>query len=79
MNITTHLIMVSTQPISNLTPILDDTLHPKKVVMLVSPVMQERSKALENICKPRGISVERCLIENPWDADRIRDQVEDFL
>ena len=79
MEITTQLILVSAQPIPNLTPIFDDTLRPKKVVMLVSPDMQERSKALENIYKPRGISVESCLIENPWDADRIRDQVEDLL
>jgi hypothetical protein len=49
MTITTHLILVSAQPIPNLTPILDDSLRPRKVVMLVSPDMQERSKALENI------------------------------
>lgn len=79
MNITTHLILVSAQPIPNLTPILDDTLRPQKVVMLVSPDMQERSKALENIYKPRGISVERCLIADPWDASRISDQVMDIL
>ena len=79
MIITTHLILVSAQPIPNLTPIFDDTLRPKKVVMLVSADMQERSNALENIFKPRGISIERCLIEDPWDADRIRDQVEDLL
>ncbi|MDD2661385.1 MAG: DUF1887 family CARF protein [Methylococcales bacterium] len=79
MNITTHLILVSAQPIPNLTPILDDTLRPQKVVMLVSPDMQERSLALESIFKPRGISVERCPINDPWDADRIRDQVEDLL
>lgn len=79
MNISTHLILVSAQPIPNLTPILDDTLRPKKVVMLVSPDMQERSKALEKICKSRAIRVDRCRIENPWDADRIREQVEDLL
>ena len=79
MNITTHLILVSAQPIPNLTPIFDDKLKPKKVVMLVSDDMQERSIALENIFKPRGISVERCLIENPWDADGIREQLEDLL
>ncbi len=79
MTITTHLILVSAQPIPNLTPILDDSLHPKKVIMLVSRDMQERSIALENICKPRGISVERCQLDNPWDADRIREQVEDLL
>jgi hypothetical protein len=79
MNITTHLILVSAQPIPNLTPILDDTLRPKKVVMLVSPDMLERSKALENIYKKRGIIVERCLIDNPWDADHISDLVLDLL
>jgi hypothetical protein len=79
MNITTHLILVSAQPIPNLTPILDDTLRPKKVVMLVSPDMQERSKALENIYKPRGIGVESCLIADPWNASSISDQVMDIL
>jgi hypothetical protein len=79
MNITTHLILVSAQPIPNLTPILDDTLRPSKVVMLVSPDMQERGKALENIYKPRGISVESCLITDPWNASSISDQVMDIL
>ncbi|NOT11621.1 MAG: DUF1887 family protein [Methylococcaceae bacterium] len=79
MTITTHLILISAQPIPNLTPIFDDVLKPKKVVMLVSHDMQERSNALESIFKPRGISVERCLIEDPWNADSIRDQVEDLL
>jgi hypothetical protein len=79
MNITTHLILVSAQPIPNLTPILDDTLRPQKVVMLVSPDMQERSKMLENIYKPRGIQVERYDIEDPWNASAISDQVLDIL
>jgi hypothetical protein len=79
MNINTHLILVSAQPIPNLTPILDDTLRPSKVVMLVSPDMQERGKALENIYKPRGISVESCLITDPWNASSISDQVMDIL
>ncbi len=76
---TTHLILVSAQPIPNLTPVLDDTLKPKKVVMLVSANMQERSNALENIYKSRGIKVERCLLANPWDASQISDQVLDII
>jgi Domain of unknown function (DUF1887) len=79
MTITTHLILVSAQPIPNLTPVLDERFKPKKVIMLVSPDMQQRSNALENIYKPRGISVERRIIENPWDADCIREQVENLL
>lgn len=79
MTINTHLILVSAQPIPNITPILDDTLRPQKVVMLVSPDMVERSRALENIFKPRGIRCERCLIDNAWDAQHISDKILDLL
>jgi hypothetical protein len=75
----THLILVSAQPIPNLTPILDDCLRPKKVIMLVSDDMQERSIALENIYKPRGIAVDRHRIQDPWNAEQISDQVLDIL
>ena len=79
MPIDTHLILVSAQPIPNITPILDDHLRPQKVVMLVSPDMAERGRALENIFKPRGIRVERCLIDNPWDAEHISDTILDLI
>lgn len=75
MTITTHLILVSAQPIPNLTPVLDERFKPRKVVMLVSKDMQERGNALENIYKPRGIEVERCLIDDPWDVGQITDQL----
>jgi hypothetical protein len=79
MTINTHLILVSAQPIPNITPILDDSLRPQKVVMLVSGEMIERSQALENIFKPRGIRIERCLIDNPWNAEHISDKILDLL
>ena len=79
MPIDTHLILVSAQPIPNLTPLLDDSLHPRKVVMLVSADMLERSTALEKILLPRGISVEKAMIADPWDADGISDVVLDIL
>lgn len=74
-----HLILVSAQPIPNLTPMLDDAIKPQKIVMLVSQDMQERAKALESIFKPRGIAVEQHQIKDPWDADPIRDTVLDIL
>lgn len=55
MNIATHLILVSDQPIPNITPILDEETKPKKVIMLISENMQERVRALENIFRPRGV------------------------
>lgn len=79
MTIATHLILVSAQPIPNLTPMLDDAIKPKKVIMLVSPDMRERARALEAIFKPRGIRVESCDIDDPWDAQQISDKVLDIL
>ena len=79
MNIATHLILVSDQPIPNITPILDEETKPKKVIMLISENMQERARALENIFRPRGVTVEAYLIEDPWDADRISDTVLNIL
>lgn len=79
MIISTHLILVSAQPIPNITPMLDDVVKPKKVIMLVSPDMRERARALENIFKPRGIGVEARAIADPWDAEQISDQVLDIL
>lgn len=78
-NAKTHLILVSAQPIPNLTPILDDVLKPQKVIMLVSQDMIERSQALETIYKTRGIRVERCLITDPWNAEQIRYQIQELI
>jgi len=78
-NINTHLILVSAQPIPNITPMLDDAVKPKKVIMLVSPDMRERARALENIFKPRGIGIESCTIADPWDAEQVSDKVLDIL
>ncbi|WP_064039003.1 Card1-like endonuclease domain-containing protein [Methylomonas koyamae] len=76
---TAHLILVSAQPIPNLTPMLDDAIKPQKVLMLVSPDMRERANALASIFKPRGISVEQYPIDDPWDAEKISDSVLDIL
>ena len=65
----THLILVSAQPIPNLTPILDENLRPQKVVMLVSQDMKEAAQALSAIFKPRGIKVESFELNNPWDVE----------
>lgn len=79
MKLTTHLILVSAQPIPNITPMLDEAIKPQKVLMLVSEDMRERAKALENIFKPRGIAVEQYPIDDPWDAEHISDTVLDIL
>lgn len=80
MTIDTHLILVSAQPIPNLTPVLDQQLRPKKVIMLVSPDMQQRSQYLESIFKGQcGVQVERHMINDPWDLDAITLQIIDIV
>lgn len=76
---TAHLILVSAQPIPNITPMLDEAIKPQKVLMLVSPDMRERAKALETIFKPRGIGVEHYPIDDPWDATQISDTILNIL
>jgi len=79
MKLDAHLILVSAQPIPNITPMLDDAVKPRKVIMLISPDMQERARALENIFKPRGIAVEHHAIEDPWDEALVGDKVLNIL
>ncbi|OQW66524.1 MAG: hypothetical protein BVN35_21655 [Proteobacteria bacterium ST_bin11] len=79
MNIAAHLILVSAQPIPNITPMLDEAIKPRNVVMLVSNDMVEKANALENILKPRGIGVRQQRIADPWDANQISDVILDLL
>lgn len=79
MTITTHLILVSAQPTPNITPMLDEAIKPRNVVMLVSDDMRERANALENIFNPRGISVRQQRIADPWNAEQISDAILEIL
>jgi hypothetical protein len=58
---------------------LDPSLRPRQVVMLVSRDMLERSLALEKILTPRGIRVEKVTVADPWDAAGISDLVLEIL
>lgn len=80
LTIGTHLILVSAQPIPNLTPVLDIKLRPQKVIMLVSPDMQQRSQYLESIFKKQcGVEVERHEIKDPWDLEAITLQLIEII
>ncbi|MEX0618069.1 MAG: DUF1887 family CARF protein [Pseudohongiellaceae bacterium] len=53
----THFCMVSQQAAPNLLPLLDNDMKPEKVVLLVTPQMQQQAGYLEQVIKPRGIKV----------------------
>jgi hypothetical protein len=76
---TIHLVLVSTQAIPNITPILDERYRPDQVIMLLPKSMEAQADQLERIYKPRGVEVSRWLIDDAWDVEHIRTRVIDLL
>lgn len=56
MTATTHVCLISTQPIPNLLPLLIE--KPARAIFLVSPEMRERAERLKKVVQPHGIRVE---------------------
>ena len=79
MHIHTHLMLVSDQPTPNLTPAIDQTIKPERIILLVSPNMSQRAEWLAEIYRPRGIRVEQWPIDNAWDISHIQEQVMALL
>ncbi len=79
MKLDTHLILVSAQAVPNITPLLDEQLCPKRVVLVVSPDMQQRAEWLESVIKTKGIQTRRHMIANAFDIEHIRDRMFDLL
>ncbi len=71
----THLLLVSKQPVPNLTPLLDPQLRPDRVILLVSPDMQQRAEWLHAVIQPRGIKIETIHIDDPWDIITLRQRI----
>lgn len=53
-----HVCLVSGQAAPNLLPLLDETMKPQKVLLLVTPEMKEKAGNLKAVIQPRGIQVE---------------------
>lgn len=79
MKIDTHLYLVSAQATPNLTPALDSSIAPKRIILLVSPGMQQRAKWLEDILKPRGIKIDRWPIDDAFDIEHLQYRVIELL
>lgn len=75
MPIHTHLMLVSDQPTPNLTPAIDQTIKPERVILLVSANMNQRAQWLAEIYRPRGIQVEHWPIDNAWNIAHIQERV----
>lgn len=75
----THVCLVSEQPTPNITPVLDPAVAPRRVILIVSPEMEQRAQWLEAVLKPRGVTVERWPIDDPWDVEHIEARVLELL
>lgn len=74
-----HLCLVSGQPTPNLTPLLDRSLSPEHVVLLVSKDMRQRAEWLEKVIQPRGLKVTRWEVDDPWDVEGLQTRVMELL
>lgn len=77
--IDTHLCLVSAQATPNLTPVLDPSLRPRRVILLVSADMQRRARWLGSVLGARGTRVETWDIADPWDLERLQTQILELL
>ena len=79
MKFDTHLCLVSSQATPNLAPALDPNFQPRRVVLAVSPEMQERADWLAAVFKERGASVELLEISDPYDYNHCWDCFTDWI
>ncbi len=75
----THVYLVSAQATPNITPAIDSTTQPQRVILLVSADMQQQADWLEAVLRPRGIKLERWPIIDPWDIESIQMTVLELL
>lgn len=79
MRVNTHLCLVSAQPTPNLTPALDPTVAPRRVLLLVSPDMLRRAGWLESVLTVRGVHVETWPIEDAWNIEHVQHRLVHLL
>ncbi|HFE39494.1 MAG TPA: DUF1887 family protein [Gammaproteobacteria bacterium] len=79
MKIQTHLYLISAQATPNLTPALDKTLTPKRIIFLVSPDMQKNAQWLEQTLKPRGIKITYWEIAHAFDIEYLQHRIMELL
>ena len=78
-SITTHVCLVSDQPAPNLLPLLDESLKPQRVVLLVTPQMKDKATYLERVIAPMGIKVETIALDAAENFDDIQDKLLNLL
>jgi len=74
-----HLCLVSDQPTPNITPVLDASFKPQKVILLTSPEKQAQAERLKQVMQPAGVRVSCWQIDDAMDVEHIRSRVLELL
>lgn len=79
MKFDTHLCLVSGQATPNLIPVMDQTIAPRRVVLAVSPDMQQRAKWLSAVMRRHGVQVEVLSVPDAYDFNGCWDVFSGWL
>ncbi|MDO3386626.1 DUF1887 family CARF protein [Gilvimarinus sp. SDUM040013] len=73
-----HFLIISDQPSPNLCPLLDSRLKPDEIVLITPPGADyyEYQQWLIQVCQPMGIKCTGVELNNIWDVDSIRRDIE---
>lgn len=68
----THIVLVSDQPVPSLLPLLDPNLAVKRVVLVATPAREPHAQALRTALREAGLQVEPInLLRHPYDFPRL--------
>lgn len=79
MKFDTHLCLVSKQATPNLIAVMDAETAPRRVVLAVSPDMQQRGEWLSKVMSRHNIRVETLNVSDPYDFNGCWETFSDWL
>lgn len=79
MRFDTHLCLVSAQATPNLSPVLDPNFCPSRVVLVVSPDMEQRANWLKTVLKNHQVLVEELNIADAYDFNGCWETICEWL
>lgn len=75
----TQVCLVSAQATPNITPALDPAIRPRRILLVVSPDMDQRARWLTQALEPTGVVVERWPIADAWDLEHIYERLFELV
>ncbi len=77
----THVCLVSAQATPNLLPLLDETWHPRRVVLACSAEMKDKAQSLRSVVQTKGAGMVVELLDLPdaYDYNALSDAFLNFL